>query len=50
MAVVYVNYFLVWKRAKTSRGAGSVLPSTRPPAVEVGRALLEGGPGGGLFG
>ena len=43
-----VNYFLASKRAKTSRGAGCVLPSTRPPAVEGGRALMEGGPGGGL--
>jgi hypothetical protein len=43
-----VNYFLASKRAKTSRGAGCVLPSTRPPAVEGGRAPMEGGPGGGL--
>jgi hypothetical protein len=45
-----VNCFLASKRAKTSRGAGCVLPSTRPPAVECARASLEGGPGGGLVG
>ena len=47
MALVCVNYFLVRKRAKTSRGAGGVLLSTRPPAVEYGRAPMEGGLGGG---
>ena len=45
-----VNCFLASKRAKTSRGAGCVLHSTRPPAVEWARASLEGGPGGGLVG
>ena len=46
MALVCVNYFLVRKRAKTSRGAGGVLHSTRPPAVEVGRRSPRGGSGG----
>jgi hypothetical protein len=41
-----VNCLLDPKRAKTSRGAGCVLPSTRPPAVEYGRTPAEGGPGG----
>src|SRR6266704_506862 len=45
-----VNCFCAWKRTKTSRGAGGVLPSTRPPAVERGRTPLEGGLGGGLVG
>src|SRR5438093_11874874 len=45
-----VNCFCAWKRAKTSRGAGGVLPSTRPPAVERGRTPLEGGLGGSLVG
>ena len=39
--------FLAQQRAKTSRGAGGVLLSTRPPAVEYGRAPMEGGLGGG---
>jgi hypothetical protein len=43
-----VNCLLDPKRAKTSRGAAGEPPSSRPPAVECGRAPTEGGPGGGL--
>src|ERR1035437_2550900 len=39
-----------WLRSELKRagGRGCVLPSTRPPAVEGGRAPMEEGPGGGL--
>jgi len=37
------------QRAKTSRGAGCVLYSTRPPAVENGRALRRRGDRGEVW-
>ena len=45
-----VDMFLgVPLQAKTSRGAGCVLPSTRPPAVEPRGTPAEGGLGGGCL-
>ena len=40
-----VMWLWVRQRAKTSRGAGCVPSSTRPPAVEGGKAPTEGAPG-----
>ena len=45
-----VMWFYAQRRAKTSRGAGCVLSSTRPPAVESGRSPTERGGAGGRSG
>src|SRR5579864_4150228 len=43
--LVLIMWFCTQQRAKTSRGAGCVPSSTRPPAVERGRLSTEGGRG-----